>query len=155
MAITVKLKDIIGEMETQSEFHSLYLSKTTGEIIMVTDDHFRAAEDEDDLSGYPEWEQEAIQVAGKVLGSDDYISLPSQFDIHEYKIMEEFCLSLDNQELRDKMFHSIKGKGAFRRFKDNIFKFNIEEDWFEYRREALKQIAIDWCEKNNIAYSEK
>jgi hypothetical protein len=53
---------------------------------------FRAAEDEDDLSGYPEWGQEAIQVAGEVLGSDDYISLPSQFDIHEYKIMEEFCL---------------------------------------------------------------
>ena len=42
MAIIIKLEDIIGEMETQSEFHSLYLNKTTGEIIMVTDDHFLA-----------------------------------------------------------------------------------------------------------------
>jgi len=73
MAITVKLKDIIDEMEIQSDFHSSYLNKKTGEIVMVTDDHFQVAEDEDDLSDYPEWEQEAIKLAGEVLGSDDYI----------------------------------------------------------------------------------
>ena len=83
MAITVKLKDIIDEMEIQSDFHSSYLNKKTGEIVMVTDDHFQVAEDEDDLSDYPEWEQEAIKLAGEVLGSDDYIELPTKSDIHE------------------------------------------------------------------------
>jgi len=155
MAITVKLKDIIDEMEIQFDFHSSYLNKKTGKIVMVTDDHFRVAEDEDDLSDYPEWEQEAIKLAGEVLGSDDYIELPTKFDIHEYSIMEEFCLSLNDEELSDKMYHSIKGKGAFLRFKDNIYEYGIEEDWFKYRREAFRRIAIDWCEDNNIPYVEK
>jgi len=155
MAITVKLKDIIDEMEIQSDFHSSYLNKKTGKIVMVTDDHFQVAEDEDDLSDYPEWEQEAIKLAGEVLGSDDYIELPAKSDIHEYSIMEKFCLSLNDEELSDKMYHSIKGKGAFLRFKDNIYEYGIEEDWFKYRREAFRRIAIDWCEDNNIPYVEK
>lgn len=155
MAITVKLKDIIDEMEIQSDFHSSYLNKKTGEIVMVTDDYFRVAEDEDDLSDYPEWEQEAIKLAGEVLESDDYIELPTKFDINEYSIMEKFCLSLNDEELSDKMYHSIKGKGAFQRFKDNIYEYGIEEDWFKYRREAFKRIAIDWCEDNNIPYVEE
>jgi hypothetical protein len=155
MAITVKLKDIIDEMEIQSDFHSSYLNKKTGKIVMVTDDYFRVAEDEDDLSDYPEWEQEAIKLAEEVLESDDYIELPTKFDIHEYSIMEKFCLSLNDEELSGKMYHSIKGKGAFRIFKDNIYEYGIEKDWFKYRGEAFKRIAIDWCEDNNIPYVEE
>jgi hypothetical protein len=156
MSIPVKLKDIIDEMEIQSDIHSFYLNKKTGEIVMVSDEHFSAAEDEEDISHYSDWEQEAIQVAIDVLESEeDYISLPSQFDIHEYEIMEKFCLSLDDENLRDKMCSSIKGRGAFRRFKDNSFKYGIEQNWFQYRREAFKRLAIDWCEENNIPYTEE
>jgi len=155
MSLPVKLKDIIDEMEIQSDAHSYYLNKNTGEIVMVTDEHLTVAEDEEDISHYSAWEQEAIQVAINVLESEeDYIPLPSQFDIHEYQIMEEFCLSLDDVKLKDKMYHSIKGSGAFRRFKDNIFEYGIEQNWFQYRRDAFKRIAINWCEENNIPYAE-
>lgn len=78
--------------------------------------------------------------------------MPSEFDIHEYRIMERFCLSLENDKLRDIMYYSIKGKGAFRRFKNNIRKYNLEQDWYEYRDEALRTIAIEWCEENGIEY---
>ncbi|MBW2015173.1 MAG: hypothetical protein JRI69_15615 [Deltaproteobacteria bacterium] len=123
---------------------------------MVTDEHFSAAEDEEDISHYSDWEQDAIQVAIDVLESEeDYILLPSQFDVHEYEIIEEFCISLDDEKLKDKMYRSIKGRGAFRRFKDNIFKYGIEKNWFQYRREAFKRKAIDWCEENNIPYTEE
>jgi hypothetical protein len=156
MPLPVKLKDIIDEMEVQSDFHSCYLNKKTGEIVMVMDEYFSAAENKEELSDYSDWEKEAIQVAINVLESEeDYISLPSQFDIHEYKIMEKFCLSLDDEKLKDKMYHSIKGGGAFRRFKDNIFEYGIKQDWFKYRREAFKSIAINWCEENNISYIEE
>jgi len=123
---------------------------------MVTDEHFSAAEDEEDISHYSDWEQDAIQVAINVLEfEEDYISLPSQFDIHEYQIIEEFCISLDDEKLKEKMYRSIKGSGVFRRFKDNIFEYGIEKNWFQYRREAFKRRAIDWCEENNIPYTEE
>ncbi|MBW2370657.1 MAG: hypothetical protein JRH15_22525 [Deltaproteobacteria bacterium] len=156
MALPVKLKDIIYEMEMQFDSHSYYLYKKTGEIVLVTDEHYSVAEDEEDISHYPDWEQEAIQVAIDLLKSEeDYLPLPSQFEIHEYEIMEAFCLSLDDENLKDKMYRSIKGGGAFRRFKDNIYEYGIEQNWFQYRREAFKRIAIDWCEENNIPYTEK
>jgi hypothetical protein len=156
MPLPVKLKNIIDEMEIKSDAHTCYLNKKTGEIVMVTNEHFSIAEDDEDISHYPDWEQEAIQVAIDVLESEeDYISLPSQFDIHEYQIMEKFCFSLDDENLKDKMYRSIKGSGAFRRFKDNIFEHGIEQNWFQYRREAFKRIAIDWCEENNLPYIEE
>lgn len=86
--------------------------------------------------------------------SDDYIRLPSQYDIDEYRIMEEFCLSLDSQDLSNKIYKSIQGTGAFRRFKDNIYRYNIQEDWFAYYKRALKEIAAQWCEENTINYME-
>ena len=78
--------------------------------------------------------------------------MPLEFDIHEYRLMERLCLSLENDKLRDIMHYSIKGKGAFRRFKNNIRKYNLEQDWYEYRDEALRTIAIEWCEENGIEY---
>ncbi len=156
MSLPVKLNDIIDEMEIQSDTHSCYLNKKTGEIVMVDDEHLSIAENEEDISHYPDWEQEAIQLAIDVLESeDDYVALPSQFDIHEYRIMEDFCLSLEDENLKSKMYRSIKGRGAFRRFKDNIFAYGIAEDWFKYRREVFKNIAIEWCEDNNIPYTEE
>ncbi len=156
MPLPVKLDDIIDEMEIQFDSHSYYLNKKTGELVMVTDDHFSVAEDAEDISHYPDWEQEAIKVAIDVFESrDDYISLPSQFEIHEYEIMEEYCESLDDEDLKVKMLRSIKGRGAFGRFKDTIYEYGIEEKWFQYRREAFKRIAIIWCEENKIQYTEE
>ncbi len=123
---------------------------------MVTGEHFSLAEGNEDISHYSGWEQEAIHMAMNVLESEeDFISLPSKFEIHEYQIMENFCLSLDDEKLKGKIYGSIKGSGAFRRFKDCIFEYGIEKNWFQYRREALKRIAIDWCEGNGIPYTEE
>lgn len=50
------------------------------------------------------------------------------------------------------MYDSIKGRGAFGRFKYNIQKYNIENDWYKFRGEVLESIAIEWCEGNGINY---
>ncbi|WP_425429451.1 hypothetical protein [Desulfoscipio geothermicus] len=50
------------------------------------------------------------------------------------------------------MYSSIKGSGAFRRFKDNIHRYQIAKNWYKYRDEAIKRIAIEWCEGNGIRY---
>ena len=35
---------------------------------------------------------------------------------------------------------------------DNIHKYNIAGDWYKFRDEALKRIAVEWCEDNEISY---
>jgi hypothetical protein len=77
-----------------------------------------------------------------------------RFEIHEYSIMERFCLSVDDEDIRDDLCDAIRGRGAFRRFKDRIQAYGIAEDWYRYRDEALREIAMAWCEEHDIPYTE-
>ena len=44
----------------------------------------------------------------------------------------------------------MAGAGAFRYLKDTLQRHRREKEWFAYREEALRQIAIDWPEENGI-----
>ena len=50
------------------------------------------------------------------------------------------------------MYNSIKGNGAFRIFKDKIYRHKIENEWYKFKDNALNEIAIDWCKSNKIKY---
>ena len=155
MTIRVKLDDIIGGLEFQpDEWHS-FLDKRTGEVVSVSDEEMQAAEDDEPIEDFPEWQQDPVRIAKEIIDeTGDYIGLPTKFDIHEYSIMERFCLSLNDPETRDIFCHLIKGRGAFRRFKDAIHKYDIADDWYKYRDNALREIAIEWCRENNIDFDE-
>ncbi len=152
MSYKIKLDLIIEEMGSQSDEMSSFYNKETREITSVTEEEIRMAEDEVSTEEFPDWLQEVVKVAEEVLYGDVWIPLPSKFEINEYAIMEEFCLSIRNDRISDIMYDSIKGRGAFRRFKENIGRYNIEDDWYKFQNEAMKTIAIEWCEGNNIDY---
>jgi hypothetical protein len=155
MGKPVKLEDIIDGLEMQTDESTSYLNIKTGEVAIVSDEESSAAEEDKSVDLFPEWQHELISKAKEILYSNDYISLPSKFDVHEYSIMEKYCLSIDDDQIRDILYYSIKGSGAFRRFKDNIYEYNLEEEWYKFRDEAIKQIAIEWCEDNGINYIEE
>ena len=48
------------------------------------------------------------------------------------------------------MLASLRGKGAFRRFKDTVFYLGIRDDWFAYRDKRFREIAERWCVDNNL-----
>ncbi|MBO0995967.1 hypothetical protein IPU53_23600 [Bacillus sp. SD088] len=60
--------------------------------------------------------------------------------------------SLPEGEVQDELEDAIRGRGAFRRFKDKIYYFGIEEQWFSYRDSEYKRMAVRWCEDHNIEY---
>jgi hypothetical protein len=64
---------------------------------------------------------------------------------------EEVSSYLD--PVREDLLTSIHGAKAFRRFKDTVHRLNIETEWFAFRMEALRQIAIEWCKDNQIVCS--
>ena len=66
--------------------------------------------------------------------------------------MERFILSIKNREISDALYRAIKGKGAFRRFKDTLQRVDVVDEWNKYREEAIKQVAIDWCELNQVKF---
>ncbi len=153
MAVVVSLRDLIGEMQMLSDEHRTYLNKVTGEFILISNDDFRIAES-DEADELLEWRDEIVQDAKKVLSSDDYLEIPSKFDIHEYEIMERFCLSIPDVEVSNVLLGKIRGSGAFRRFKDTIYRYGIEKDWFTFRDDAYKEIAISWLESHGFSYKD-
>ena len=153
MAIRVNLKDIVEGIESQSDESRSYLDKNTGEVILISDEEFRAVEDDKPIGKFPEWQHENIKIAKEILETDNYVSLPIKLDVHEYGIMERFCLSIKDMELSDILYNTIKGSGAFRRFKQNIYRYNVQDDWCKYRDAAIKEIAVEWCEHYNIEFT--
>jgi hypothetical protein len=151
----VKLQSIIEELELQFEESRTFLNMETGEIIPVTSEDLRAAEEEEPFDHLPDWEQENRMIAIDVVENfENYLELPTKYDVNEYEIMENFCLTVSDQDKRDALLRAIKGKGAFRRFKDKIIDFDIEEQWYSFRDERFKEIAIEWCQGNNVNYIE-
>lgn len=139
----------------QFEESRTFLNIKTGEIISVTSEDLSAAEEEKPFDHLPVWQKEDRKVAIDVFENfENYIELPTKYEINEYEIMEDFCLSVCDQGKRNTLLNEIQGKGAFRRFKDKILDFDIEEQWYSYRDERFKEIAIEWCQENNIIYSE-
>lgn len=81
---------------------------------------------------------------------EEYIPLPGQYEINEYRIMEEFIYDLPEGRNQDTLERAIQGRGDFRRFKDRLFDLNLEQKWYDYRDRAYERIAKEWCEKYNI-----
>jgi hypothetical protein len=153
MGLTVKLNEIIEAIELQPDESTSYLNCKTGEILTITEEDFNAAENEDLLEEYPEWQHDSIKQARLFLeNEEDFISLPTKYDIHEYQIIERFSLNIKDKEISNSIYSAIKGKGAFGRFRNSIHRFGIEDEWYKYRDEAIRQIAIDWCNENHIKY---
>jgi hypothetical protein len=153
-ALRVKLADILEGMDFQSDERSSFLNLTTGEIVSITDEELRAAENDEPLEDFPEWQHDAIRMAGEIIETDHYLPLSDRFEINEYQIMERFCLSVDDEDIRDDLCNAIRGRGAFRYFKDRIHAYGIAEDWYRYRDAALREIAVAWCEEHGLPYTE-
>lgn len=154
MNLSVKLSEIIGEMEILTDESQAFLNKSTGQAFTLTDDDMREVDNEKPLEEYPEWRREIIKDAQKVMyeNPDGYLALPSKFDMHEYRIMENFCHSVEDENISNALSRAIRGRGAFSKFKYNIHRFGIQGSWYKFRDEAFKEIAIEWCKDNDIKY---
>jgi hypothetical protein len=150
---TVRLDDVIEAFELCSEERKYYFNTITNEVISIGEEEMGIAEDYDDdgLENYPEWQQDEIEAAiGIIENWDNYLELPTRFEINEYDIMVEFCDSIDNNKIGSLLYEALEGKGAFRRFKDSVIRYNVEKKWYDFRDAVFKKIALEWCEKNNI-----
>ena len=151
----VSLQSVVNEMDVPSDEMTAYINKKTGELFTVSEEEthiIEAGNDDDEF--VPEWQKEILPKVREVLESDDFVALPDKFEIHEYSIMERFCLSLPDEALQNELLHAIRGSGAFHRFKDAIHHKGIQDDWYRFRDQALKRIAIHFLESEGIAWQD-
>jgi len=84
--------------------------------------------------------------------SGDLLELPSKFEHHEYSIVERFCESINEPRHKRKLKKAIRGRRAFRDFQKVLGKLGIQERWIGFRNRELEELAVDWLDRNDIAY---
>ena len=134
----VKLEDIIEAMEFAGMETEYYYDTQNEKVVMLLDG---MVDGEDNPEFFEDIKEGFVE---------DYIPLPGQYDINEYRIMEEFIYELPAGNDQDVLARTIQGRGAFRRFKDKLYDLNLQKQWYQYRDEAYEKIARQWCERHKI-----
>jgi len=149
------LKDIVDDLEVASDERFSYVDRQTGKVESVSREVLAIAEESGTIDDVLEWQEHEFEVAqAKFADWDRFEKLPTKFDIHEWEIMREFAESVEPERFSDDLQNAIRGAGAFRYFKDTLHRYRREKEWYAFRDDALRQIAIDWCEEHGIEYVE-
>ncbi|MCL2806875.1 MAG: UPF0158 family protein [Coriobacteriia bacterium] len=175
--ITVALSRIVDGIEgSMSDDWGFYLDKKTGETVELDGcllellealesailENGIAAEEacdclreeyEDsyafDILSYEESIDCVIELVGHEL-----VDIESLSTREEYRLMEDFIETLDNEHDRQLLFVAIEGRGAFRRFKDTAASIGKLQAYFHFKDKAAFQAAREWCEHHEIKYSD-
>lgn len=140
----VLLEDLIEAIEYEGELLKHYYNKKTGVIVYEEDEStsLYKVSDIDHIEDFEEWEQELIYSLFDIKNNpQDYIPLPNINELDEYKLMVEFCNINNKKELV---------KDNIREIRRAIEDSELINEWYKFRENKEKEIAINWCKINNI-----
>ena len=153
MAVKVSLRSVADELEAQMDGCTAYLNRKTGDLCTIGEEDARLAENDADLDGLPDWQRDQVSQACEILDSEEWLPLPTSFDVHEWAIMDAFSRALDDPDLSDELLAAIRGAGAFRCFRDALHRHGIQESWYDFKAAALAEIAAAWLDEHGISYT--
>jgi hypothetical protein len=114
------------------EVHS-YLHFDTGEVIRIVD-------------GVAD-----PSMHTRIIGDSRYLRIDPVSSREQYRWMERFIATAEDEELRRRLNIAIDGKGAFRRFKDALVNHPVDrERWFAFRSERLRSCMESWLTAHGI-----
>ena len=143
--VRVPLQVVIDAVESADNEWNQFLDIVTMEAVSVPESLFI-----DNFGG--EYQKLSDMIEEEF--NSRFFRLPSPYDIHEYSIMERFIWSLPEGTIQDRLENAIRGRGAFRRFKDSIYRLDMEQEWYDFRANAYREIAIEWCNDHGFQFLE-
>ena len=136
----INLDIIIESLEFTSDESTYYFDRKTNETVLLSE----YADDYQEVSKAIDEDEE-----------DRFIPLPTQREINEYGMLRDFVESLPDGDKKYTLQMSITGRGAFRRFKDTVRHFDLEDKWYAFRDKCYARVARRWCEDNDLEYYQK
>ncbi len=84
-----------------------------------------------------------------------FVPLEPASSREQYRWMERFVASVEDDPLRERLVLAVDGKGAFRRFKDVLLSYPVERDrWFSYRGNLLHIYINGWLNSKDVGLGE-
>jgi hypothetical protein len=169
--LKVNLAELAIALDTNSPEVRNYLDLETGEIATITqevgwdlekiyDEIYdeagnRVVTMEEYVQGRddPDWQKEVLLEADRVEQGYGvrYILVERDDPYGDYNDMERFICRVEDPQLRERLWRAIKGRGAFRRFKDLLARHpDVRDQWFDFKDTRLERRLADWLEDNDI-----
>ena len=131
------LNKVAEEFEIISDEHQLWYNLNTGEFEVYIDPMYTGMDDDYEKYDGAEW-----------------IPAPDQRELDEYRIMVSFTGTVRDSQKKELLDVALEGRGAFRRFKDTLYRVGLTDEWYAYRHKAFVEKARSWCEWHEIDYVE-
>ena len=134
----VKLRDVVDALEYQSDTIAAYIDLDAAEVRMLF---------LEDFVGQEEYERSLREFE-----SCNSLMLPRPEELDDYGVMRSFAL-LQEGAAGDRLRRAVEGRGAFKRFKSEIARLGIEQDWRAFRDESRAEEARDFLEANGVRWA--
>ena len=131
----IELDMLEAAMEDSDLSNRYYLNLVTGKVVFFSDDLGLSEEDE--------------LLSEEIDESDDYIAV-DRIPSHEaYQWMVDFVdemVAPSDENAAEKLSIALEGKGAFRRFKDTLYRVDEkwQQAWYQWRDKQLKIAVEEW-----------
>ncbi|MCK4852264.1 MAG: hypothetical protein KAS86_04035 [Candidatus Omnitrophica bacterium] len=84
-----------------------------------------------------------------------YVLLPTDSSRKGYNDMLDFIATVKDEDLKEKLYVALDGRGAFRRFKNILLNHHEERDeWFRFQEKRTRERINEWLEANEIEPAE-
>jgi hypothetical protein len=133
--VDVNWTDLETAFERNSPDMSSFLNLESGEVLMLAE-------------GNPDDERQRNTALAE---PEVYLAIDPASSREQYRWMERFVASVEDETLRERLIIAIDGKGAFRRFKDVLLHYpNERERWFSYRADLLHSFINEWLNDKGV-----
>ncbi|MDH5491629.1 MAG: UPF0158 family protein, partial [Myxococcales bacterium] len=96
------------------------------------------------------------QMHRRIMEDPEYLRIDPVSSREQYRWMERFIATVEEDALRHLLTAAIDGKGAFRRFKDALMGYPVDrERWFKFRSERLRSGIEAWLAAHGVEVVER
>ncbi|MGQ7420549.1 UPF0158 family protein [Streptococcus suis] len=137
--MAVLFRDIVDALQMLDQDDRYYYDSHLDELVYLS-------VEETSLKAREDLEEE---IEEDVIGR--FVRLPTYYDFNPYTFMELYISDLTDGDLSGRLSRAIRGRGAFRRFKNELERCDRLEEWYAFETQCYKELVLDWCQENEIA----
>ncbi|HEM4280705.1 TPA: hypothetical protein U1X47_001015 [Streptococcus suis] len=137
--MAVSFQDVVDSLQMISQGDRYYYDSHIDELVYLSVGEFRIESRE----GLEEEIEE--DVTGR------FVRLPTYYDFNTHIFMELYISDLTDGDLSGRLSRAIRGRGAFRRFKNELERCDRLEEWYAFETQCYKELVLEWCQENKIA----
>lgn len=135
-SLSVDMEAIVDAMDMGDAPFTSFFNTRDGKVTEVMSDSALDFDHED---------EEDANAAAEIYEDPDWVEIPLVEGRDDYRLMERFTASIDEEDIRDMLQLALCGRGAFSRFKDVIHRYpDIQARWYATRKRALVEQATEW-----------